>query len=200
MKTKIVLFISLAIMAAMIIAALAFPAALQEMMFRPEMYSHVRFVHILSVTLFFANAVVGILWELRSLASGRNEVILHTYETVSWLDARFSSPMIILSVTAGIMLSIGMGGIGETGWLALSFILFVFSGVVWVITDIPTQYKIKALMAGVDPSARTLPPALLRLLRMRLWISLAGVIPLLVAFMLMVYKPGIAPLSQWFKG
>ncbi len=199
MKTKIVLFISLFIMVAMIILALLFPMALQEMMLKPALYSHVFFVHIITVTLFFANAVIGILWEARSLASGRNNVILHTYETVSWLDAHFSSPLIILSVTAGIMLTFGMGEIWQIGWLSLSFLLFLFSGAVWVISDIPTQYKIKSLMSQVDPAAASLPAELMRLLRMRLWISLGGVIPLLVVFILMVYKPIIVPVAQWFR-
>ncbi|MBN2051279.1 MAG: DUF2269 family protein [Spirochaetales bacterium] len=198
MKTKIVLLISLSVMGAMIVFALVFPAALEKMMYKPGLYSHVLFAHVLAVTLFFSNAVIGMVWEARSLTSGRNEVILHTYETVSWLDAHFSSPMIILSVTAGIMLSFGMGGIWYTGWLSLSFLLFLFSGAVWVISDIPTQYRVKRLLAEVDPSAQALPAELLRLLKMRLWISLAGVVPLFVVFILMVYKPVIVPVAQWF--
>ena len=198
MKTKIVLIISLTVMAAMIVFALVFPAALEKMMYKPGLYRHILFAHILTVTLFFSNAVIGMVWEARSLTAGRNEVILYTYETVSWLDAHFSSPMIILSVTAGIMLSFGMGGIWHTGWLSLSFLLFLFSGAVWVISDIPTQYKVKSLMSEVDPSARSLPPELMRLLKMRLWISLAGVVPLFAVFVLMVYKPVIVPVAQWF--
>lgn len=199
MKTKIVLFISLFIMAAMIVLALIFPNTLDALMMRPGLYNHIRFAHILTVALFFANAVIGMLWEARSLSSGPNAVILHTYETVAWLDAHFSSPLIILSVTSGIMLSFGMGGIWETGWLSLSFLLFLFSGAVWVISDIPTQYRIKRLMSEVDPAARSLSPELLRLLRMRLWISLGGVVPILAVFILMVYKPDLVPVAQWFR-
>ena len=199
LKTKIILIISLSVMAAMIVFALLFPATLEKMMYKPDIYGHILFAHIVTVTLFFANAVIGIIWEARSLASGRNAVILHTYETVSWLDAHFSSPMIILSLTAGIMLSFGMGGIWKIGWLSLSFLLFLFSGVVWVVSDIPTQYKIKDLMGKTDPEAPFLPGDLMRLLKMRLWISLAGVLPLFAVFVLMVYKPELVPVAQWFR-
>ena len=143
MKSKTVLFIFLFLMAGLIFGALIFPAELQNLLNRPSLYRHILFLHIFSVSLFFGNAVIGILWELRSLNSGRTDIILHTYDTVSWLDARFSSPLILLSVLSGIMLSIIMGDLWQIGWLSLAFLLFLFSGAVWVLSDIPTQYKIK---------------------------------------------------------
>lgn len=198
MKTKSVLMISLAVMAVLVVLALVFPDQLIAFLDRPSLYRHVLFAHIVAVTLFFANAVIGILWEARSLASGRAGVILHTYNTVSWLDARFSSPMIVISLIAGIMLSIMMGNMWQIGWLSLSFLLFVFSGLVWVASDIPTQYRIKRLMTDLDPGAEALPAELTRLLKRRLWISIAGVAPLVAVFVLMVYKPEIVPVAEWF--
>ncbi len=198
MKTKKVLIFFLAIMVVMVIFALVLPDQLIELLNRPSLYRHVLFAHIVAVTLFFGNAVIGILWESRSLASGRADAILHTYNTVTWLDARFSSPMIVISVIAGIMLSIMMGNMWQIGWLSLAFLLFVFSGLVWVVSDIPTQYRIKKLITDVDPGAEALPGELIRLLKMRLWISIAGVVPLLAVFVLMVYKPEIVPVAEWF--
>jgi uncharacterized membrane protein len=198
MNSKIILYFFLAIMAIMIIAAIVFPSALDGFINRPGMGRHLLFIHVVAVTIFFANALIGILWEMRSLASGKKDIILHTYETVSWLDARFSSPMIIISLIGGILLSIRMGNIWEIGWLAWGFILFVLSGVVWVISDIPSQYKIKARLEKVDPAAETLPDEVMGLLRTRLWISLAGVLPLAAVFYLMIYKPEITAPASWF--
>ncbi len=198
MKSQRILVFFLAIMAALIVAAVVFSDQLEDLLNRPAMYRHVLFVHVVAATLFFANAVIGILWESRSLAAGSAGAVLHTYRTVTWLDARFSSPLIIVSLIGGIMLSIILGDFWQTGWLSLAFLLFVLSGVVWVVSDIPTQYKIKKLMADLDPGAEWLPDELMRLLKMRLWISMAGVIPLLVVFVLMVYKPEIVPVGAWF--
>jgi uncharacterized membrane protein len=197
-KTKRILIAFLTLMAAMIVFAIAFTDQLQALLDRPSIYRHVLFVHVVSVTLFFANAVIGILWEHRSLASGRAPAILHTYRTVAWLDARFSSPLIILSLISGITLSTIIGDLWQIGWLSLSFLLFLFSGVVWVVSDIPTQYKVKQLISEVEPDAEVLPDELMRILRMRLWISIAGVVPLLAVFALMVYKPDIVPVASWF--
>lgn len=191
-KSKTILYMFLSIMAAMIVLGIIFTTELKELLNRPALYPHVLFLHIAAVTLFFANAVVGILWEHKSLTSGCKEVIIHTYNTVSWLDARVSSPLIIVSVITGIILTVMYGDIMETGWLLLAFLLFLLSGFIWIISDIPTQYKIKKIMGNLDPAADVLPQELTRLLKMRFWISLGGVIPLLVVFILMVYKPGFS--------
>ena len=190
MKTKFFLFGSLAIMAGMIAFAVFFQAEFIALLNQPALHGHALFVHIVAATLFFANAVLGMLWESRSLASGRKDVILHTYSTVAWLDAHFSSPLIILSVIAGLMLSFMMGDLWQIGWLSTGFLLFLLSGLFWVVSDIPTQYKVKRLMASLDPADEALPGGLTRLLKLRWWISLAGVAPLVVVFVLMVYKPG----------
>jgi uncharacterized membrane protein len=191
MKTRYILYGFLSIMAGLIAFAFFFREQFVALLDHPSLYGHVLFVHVAASTLFFANAVVGMLWEMRSLASGRKEVILHTYATVSWLDARFSSPLIILSLVAGLSLSVRMGSIWETGWLSLGFILFIFSGLVWIVSDIPTQYKVKRLMGGLDPGDPALPEELVRLLKLRRRIGIAGVAPLLFVFALMIYKPGI---------
>lgn len=199
MKTKHVLLGFLVLMAVMILLAVIFPVEFRRVLNQPALHGHALFVHVAAATLFFANAVVGMLWELASLRSGRKEVILHTYATVSRLDARFSSPLIILSVVAGLALSMIMGDMWSVGWLSLGFLLFLLSGVVWIASDIPTQYRVKKLVAGLDPGDETLPAELTRLLRMRLWVSLAGVLPLVIVFALMVYKPEILPVSRWFR-
>lgn len=198
MKTKSVLSLFLALMAALIVLAVLFRAEFLAFLNQPALYSHVRFVHIAAVSLFFANAVLGMVWERRSLASGRKDVILHTYGTVAWLDARLSSPLIVLSVLSGLSLSVQTGELWQIGWLSVGFILFLLSGVFWVVSDIPTQYRVKKLTEALDPADERLPEELTRLLNLRWWISLAGLLPLAVVFMLMVYKPALPALGLLF--
>ncbi len=202
MKTKILLGISLGIMAGIIIYGLIFPESLESMLTQPEFYPHAKFIHIIAVTLFFANAVLGIMWEARSLVSKDPDIIRHTYDTVSWLDARFTSPMIVLSVISGIMLGInlsGMWSMWSIGWFSVSFGFFILSGIIWVAADIPTQYKVNSLFKAVEPGAKTLPDELMRLLWFRMKISFAGTLPLLVVFVFMVYQPEMQSVSDWFS-
>jgi uncharacterized membrane protein len=198
MKTKYVLFCLLAIMAGMIVFAIFFQAQFIALLNRPALYGHALFVHIAAATLFLANAVTGMLWEKRGLASGRKDIILHTYATVAWLDARFSSPLVILSVIGGLSLGFTKGDLWRIAWLSVGFVLFMLSGIFWVASDIPTQYKVKKLMAQLDPADQALPEELTRLLKLRFWIGLADVVPLAIVFALMVYKPAIPAVASLF--
>ena len=199
MKTKFFLIGFLAVVAGMIIFAIFFRAEFIALLNQPALYIHARFVHIVAVTLFFSNAVLGMLWEKRSLASGSAEVILHTYRTVAWVDALVSSPLVILSVVSGLALGFMMGDLWQIGWLSAGFVLFLLSGAFYVLSDIPTQYRVKKLMATLDSSAKELPVELVRLLRLRWWISLGGVLPLVFVFVLMVYQPDIPALASLFR-
>lgn len=199
MKTKYVLFGFLGLMAGLIAFALFFHGQFVALLNQPSLRGHALFVHIAAATLFFANAVVGMIWEKRSLASGRKEVILHTYNSVAWIDARFSSPLIVFSLISGLMLSVMMGDLWQVGWLSAAFVLFMLSGLFWVVSDIPTQYKVKRLMASLDAADQALPEELVRLLKLRWWISLAGVTPLAAVFALMVYKPDFPAIVSLFR-
>jgi len=186
-------------MAGMIGYAIIFPEAFIALLKQPAIYNHARFLHIGAVTLFFANAVIGMLWEQRSLASGNREVIMHTYNTVALLDSRFSSPLIIIAVVGGLSLSVGMGDLWQIGWLSVSFLLFLLSGIVWIVADIPTQHKTKRVISSLKSEDQALPDELIRLLKQRWWISMAGVVPLAIVFILMVYKPEMMAVADWLR-
>lgn len=198
-NTKNILTILMLIMVGMVLFAILFEDAFISLMKNSVLLRHARFLHLIAVSVFFSNAVIGILWEKRSLASGSKEIILHTYGTVTTLDAMLSSPLIILTLIGGLSLSFNLGELWQIGWLSVSFLLFILSGIIWIASDIPTQYKIKKILSRLDPEDQNLPHELIRLLKIRLWISLAGVLPLLAVFILMVYKPDITAVADWFR-
>jgi len=197
--TKIILILLLAVMAAMILGAVFFKEAFITLMQQPMIQKHARMMHIAAATIFFANAVVGMIWEQRSLATGDKQIVFFTYNTVTLLDSLLSSPLIILSLIGGLSLSFRLGELMQIGWLSVSFLLFLLSGLVWVITDIPTQYKVKRLIASIQPEDQTLPAELVRMMKLRWWIGIAGVVPLVVVFFLMVYKPDMIAVANWFR-
>ncbi|HEU4411840.1 MAG TPA: DUF2269 family protein [Polyangiaceae bacterium] len=103
--------------------------------------------------------------------------------------------LILLAVLSGLTLATALGGLFSIGWLTVAFGLFLFSGLVWVVADIPTQYRVKRLFAALPPGEGALPPELSRVLWLRLGLNLFAVVPLLVVFLLMVHKPDLpAPL------
>ena len=198
-KTKTILTVFMVIMAGMIGFAVFFQDAFVALLQHSALYTHARFLHIFAISLFFTNAIIGIIWEHRSLASGSKEIILHTYNTVTFLDSLFSSPLIILSLLGGLSLSFNLGVLWQIGWLSVSFLLFILSGMIWIASDIPTQYKVKRLISQLSPEDQHLPVELIRLLKLRWWISMAGVLPLVIVFILMVYKPDMTAVADWFR-
>jgi len=198
-NSKIILFAFLAIMVSMIGFALMNRDTFIAILSHPAIANHARFLHISAATLFFGNAIVGMLWEKQSLSSGSKEVILHTYKTVAYLDSSFSSSLIILTLVGGLSLSFRMGDMWQIGWLSVSFLLYIFSGFVWIISDIPTQYKVKRLISELKAEDQDLPDELIRLLNLRWWISMCGVLPLVIIFLLMVYQPDITAVADLFR-
>lgn len=196
MKRKRLLTFYLVLMGALIGLGLLFPKAFLAFFDQPDLYLTAKFVHIVCVTLFFANVVIGTLWETRSLVSGKPEVIRFTYDTVTWLDAVFTAPLILLSILSGIMLGTILGGVWTIGWLSIAFCLFLGSGVFWIVADIPTQYKVNKLFVRVEPGSSSLPRELTRLLWLRMGINLLSIAPLLFIFFLMVHKPELPRVSS----
>lgn len=197
MSAKTALRIELAAMAALVLVAVVAPHRFVSWLAQPGLYLHAKLVHILSVTLFFANVVIGTLWETRSLRSGEPQIIRHTYETVAWMDAFFTVPLILVAVLSGLSLGTLLGGVFSMGWLVVSLVIFGLSGVAWLALDIPSQYRVKSLMAAQPAGATSLGPELLGLLRFRRALNLITIAPLLVVFGLMVHKPEIAWLRPW---
>ncbi len=195
--TRHLLGLSLGAMAALTVFAILSPGGFTAAMTRPSWYLHAKFAHVLSVTLFFANAVIGTLWELRSLHDGRPPIVRYTFRTVAWLDAVFTAPLILIALTSGLMLATTLGGVETLGWVSISLCLFILSGVVWVIADIPMQYRVNRLFDAVAADAVSLPEPLRRLLRFRMLINLMGILPLLVGFYLMVHKPAVPAVASW---
>jgi len=198
-NTKTILVVFLVVMAGLIGFAVLFQEPFIALLRNPALLHHARFLHIAAISLFFANAVIGMIWERRSLDSGSKAIILHTYNTVTFLDSLFSSPLIILSLLGGLSLSFSLGELWQIGWLSVSFLLFLLSGMIWIASDIPTQYKVKRLMSQLSQEDQQLPLELIKLLKLRWWISMTGVLPLVIVFVLMVYKPDITAVADWFR-
>ncbi len=189
----------LSLMALMIILGLLFPLAFKAAFSRPELYLHAKFFHILSVTLVFANAVIGTLWETRGLLSRRADIVRYTYQTVTWMDSVFTAPLIVVSVLSGILMGTNLGGVWSLGWLSIAFVLFLFSGVIWVVLDIPTQHRVNKLFKSLSESAEVLPSEITKLLWFRLGVNLFSLVPLIIIFILMIHKPDLKPIQEWFR-
>ncbi len=200
MKTRRTLLGSIVVMGLLIAVSVIAPHGVESLLRRPELYLHAKFVHVLTVSLFLGNVVIGTLWETRSLLSKRAAIIRYTYDTVAWLDAVFTAPLIVLVVVTGLMLGTIDGGVFSLAWLVVAFATFALSGLVWLAFDIPTQYRVKRLFREAPADAAELPAALLRVLRFRVVLNACAVMALLVVLYLMVHKPELPAVQRWLAG
>lgn len=187
----------LGLMAGLISYGLLFPVSFKSFFSHPELHLYAKFFHILSVTLVFANAVIGSLWEARGLFSNRAEVVRYTYETVTWMDSVFTAPLVLVAVFTGILMATNLGGVWTIGWLSVAFVVFLGAGLFWVVLDIPTQYRVNRLFALLKENSQTLPIQIKKLLWFRLGVNLLSLLPLLLIFFLMIFKPEIEPIQKW---
>ncbi len=186
-------------MASLIGFGLLFPSYFKTLFSHPEIHLYAKFFHVLSVSTVFANAVIGTLWETRGLISKRADVIRYTYQTVTWMDSVLTAPLILIAVVSGILMATSLGGVWNIGWLSCAFVTFLFSGVVWVVLDIPTQYRVNKLFNTLDEKSQILPTQITQLLWFRLGVNLFSLFPLIMIFVLMIFKPELKPVSEWFR-
>ncbi len=195
--TKRILIAHLTFMASLIIFAIGWPDKFLSLINHPEVYLHAKLIHVLTVTLFYSNVIIGTIWETKALRSKNLVLIRYTYENVTSLDAIFTSPLIILAVLSGITLATILGGVWAIGWVSIAFCLFLASGLLWLVADIPTQHKIQKIFATLSTSETEIPAPLTRLLKIRLFINLLSILPLSVIFYLMVHKPDLPKIPNF---
>jgi len=193
------LVVSLVLLGSMLVLAAVAPWSFRIYLGRPEYYREAKLIHVLCVTVLFSNALIGTLWETRALLSRKAELVRHTYETVVWLDSILTAPLVVGAVISGIALASMQGGIWITPWLTIGFLIFVGVGLLWVVADIPSQYRIKAGFRALSKGAERLPREMERLLYRRVVINIAGTVPLLIVFGLMVLKPDFPAVKEWLE-
>jgi uncharacterized membrane protein len=146
-------------------------------------------VHILAAIVFVGNIITAAFWKVRADRSGNLEAIALSTRAVLQADFAFTAPGILAVLGTGIAMA------GITGWerfqepwLALSFILFVITGFIWVAALLPLQVRM-ARLARQSAAQGSLDPAYQR--SSKLWAIFGGIattLPIIILF-LMVLRP-----------
>jgi uncharacterized membrane protein len=151
-------------------------------------YLIMKVLHVLAVTFFLGNIVVGILWKAHGDRTRDPRIIAHTLRGIMLADRWFTMPAVTLLLITGF----GAQGIGRypisTPWILAGIILAAISGFVFMARVSPVQ---KQLLAAVETgSAGEMDWATYQRLtrQWNLWGSIATGAPI-VAFILMIWKP-----------
>jgi uncharacterized membrane protein len=151
-------------------------------------YLVMKVLHVLAVTLFLGNLIVGILWKVHGDSTRDPKIIAHTLRGIMLADRWFTMPSVILLLLTGF----GAQGIGRypisTPWILGGIVLFALSGFVFMTRVAPVQRQLLAI-AQAGGSGEMDWAAYGRLTaQWNLWGTIATALPV-IALVLMVWKP-----------
>jgi len=156
------------------------------------MYLFLKLLHIIAVIAFLGNITTGLFWHRHAARTRDPKLLAHTMDGIIRSDRLFTIPGVVVIIAAGIGAAI-YGGypILRTGWILWTLILFVVSGLIFMIRVVPLQRQLRALAEAAVQSG-TFDYARYRALTVRweIWGGLSLLTPL-AGLVLMVLKPAL---------
>jgi uncharacterized membrane protein len=156
------------------------------------MYLLIKLLHIVAVIAFVGNITTGIFWHTYAARTRDPKLLAYTMGGIIRSDRLFTIPGVIGIIATGIAAAIyGNIPILRTGWILWTLILFIVSGLIFMIRVAPLQRQLHALAEEATQSG-TFDYARYRALAIRweVWGSTALLTPL-AGVVLMVLKPNL---------
>jgi uncharacterized membrane protein len=153
-------------------------------------YLVLKYIHILSATLLFGTGLGTAFHGFLAFRTSDPRVIAAVGRSVILADWLFTAPAVIIQPVTGIAMAIMAGLPLSTGWLALTFALYVLIGACWL-PVVWLQIKLRAIARASLLAGTALPESYFRYLRYWFalgWPAFAGV---LAIFYLMIFKPDL---------
>ena len=156
------------------------------------MYLWLKLVHVVSVIAFLGNITTGLFWHAHAARSREPALLAFTMRGIIRSDRLFTIPGVFGIILSGVGTAmLGHLPIMRTGWIWWTLMLFLVSGVVFVIRVAPLQRELLKLAEGGTLSASFDYPRYLGVARRwEMWGAIALVTPV-VGLVLMVLKPAL---------
>jgi uncharacterized membrane protein len=156
------------------------------------MYLFIKLLHVMAVIAFLGNIATGLFWHLHAARTRDPKLLAHTMDGIIRSDRIFTMPGVVGIIATGIAAAI-YGGypILRTGWILWTLILFVLSGLIFMIRVAPLQRELRA-PAGAAVQSGTFDYTRYHALAVRweIWGGAALLAPL-AGLALMVLKPSL---------
>lgn len=151
-------------------------------------YQLLKSLHLLGVTLFLGNIIVTAVWKASADHSRNARIIAFAQRLVTITDTAFTALGAALIISTGLLMAGGHAAVFQTLWLRWGFMLFIASGLLWVLLLIPIQVR-QAHLAHQFRQGGEVPPSYWRLARRwAIFGAIATLLPLINLY-LMVFKP-----------
>jgi uncharacterized membrane protein len=152
-------------------------------------YNAFKMIHLLGVVVFLGNIIVTALWKALADRTADPPVIAFAQRLVTLTDWVFTAGGVLLILIGGYGMAFVAGlNLRGQAWLNWGQVLFIASGLIWVLVLIPTQIA-QARQARALAAGGAVPESYWRhSRRWMIWGVIATVIPLANLYF-MVFKP-----------
>jgi len=154
-------------------------------------YETLKWLHILSSTVFFGTGLGSAFYKWCADRSGNLEAIAHTNRIVVIADWLFTTPTVIFQPLSGFLLINTLGYPLTEPWLVASYVLFIIAGACWL-PVVWLQIRMRDLSQHALQNELELGGSYHRYARLWFWLGVPAFISIVIIFYLMVFKPVIS--------
>ncbi|ACM26970.1 hypothetical protein RRH01S_01_03860 [Rhizobium rhizogenes NBRC 13257] len=149
-----------------------------------------RLVHVIGATALFGTGAGIAFFMVMAHRTGDPKLIAHVAGTVVIADTIFTATAAILQPVTGYLLAQSIGWSLQEGWIALSLLLYVLTGVFWL-PVVWIQIRLRNLARTAAAAGLPLPAAYHRLYRIWFACGFPAFFAVLGIIWLMLNKPAI---------
>ncbi|WFU11045.1 DUF2269 domain-containing protein [Rhizobium sp. CB3090] len=149
-----------------------------------------RLVHVIGATVLFGTGAGIAFFMVMAHRTGDPKVIAHVAGTVVIADTIFTATAVILQPVTGYLLAQSIGWSLEEGWIALSLLLYVLTGIFWL-PVVWIQLRLRDLARAASETEAPLPEAYHHLYRIWFACGFPAFFFVIGILWLMLNKPSI---------
>ena len=149
-----------------------------------------RWLHIIGATVLFGTGAGIAFFMLMAQRTGRADLVAHVAGTVVIADTIFTATAVIVQPITGVLLAQAMGWPLSEGWIVLSLLLYVVTGLFWL-PVVWIQIRIRNLARQAAIENTPLPAEEKRLFRIWFACGFPAFAAVLAILWLMVTRPEI---------
>jgi len=149
-----------------------------------------RFLHVIGATILFGTGLGIAFFMVMAHRTGDAAKIAHVAGTVVVADALFTATAVVVQPVTGVLLAHEVGWPLTEGWIVLSVVLYIVTGVFWL-PVVAIQIRLRNLARKAAETGASLPEEYHRLYRVWFAFGFPAFFAVLAIFWLMLARPAI---------
>ena len=150
-----------------------------------------RWAHVIGAAVLLGTGAGIAFFMLMAHRTGDPKIVAHTASTVVMADWLFTASAVVLQPITGILLASAVGWDLSEGWIVVSLVLYVVTGVFWL-PVVWIQQRLRDLAQEAEKRGNALPAEYYKLFRIWFLCGFPAFAAVLGIFWLMLTRPDIS--------